>query len=285
VAAKHWLAATTIAASFLLPNVQGASLDAVTRRMDSDLAAGKPLVAHVVVALVDNQYQGIVPVPAALGNGSDPKSNLYWGAMYGVRSFLRRSADWHLMPVASHADARVLDRATFMRKFTRNGVQGEMFLVAEAWQGEHIAAAIRRFLELNRGEHREALRIGDRVIDAGGAAHVIVFVGHNGLMDSAAPVLPPTRAQAMPHASVVLACFSDDYFSSLLGPDSAPLLMTTGLMAPEAYTIDAALKAWFDGAPPAAVRVAAAGAYARYQRISERSALRLFVSPSVEKAP
>src|SRR5688572_19674518 len=118
--------------------------------MDADLAAGKPLVAHVVVALVDNQHQGIVPVPAALGDGSDPKSNLYWGAMYGVRSFFRRSSDWQILPVAAPANARILDRAIFRRVFTRNGVPGEMFLVADAWQGEHIGAAIRRFLELNR---------------------------------------------------------------------------------------------------------------------------------------
>ncbi len=32
---------------------------------------------HVFVALCDNQNQGIVPVPASLGNGQDPKSNLY----------------------------------------------------------------------------------------------------------------------------------------------------------------------------------------------------------------
>src|SRR5213596_1995295 len=36
-------------------------------------------VAHVLVALADNKYQGIVPVPAAIGNGDDPVRNLYWG--------------------------------------------------------------------------------------------------------------------------------------------------------------------------------------------------------------
>jgi hypothetical protein len=285
VAVRQWRAALLIAVSVLLPQARAASLDELTRRMDADLAAGKPLVAHLVVALVDNQHQGIVPVPAALGDGSDPKSNLYWGAMYGVRSFFRRSSDWQLLPVAAAADARILDRVIFRRAFTRNGVPGEIFLVAEAWHGEHIAAAIQRFLEINRGEHLESLRVGERMIEAGGAAHVIVFVGHNGLMDFAAPSLPPTRARAMPHASVVLACFSDDYFSSLLRPDSLPLLMTTGLMAPEAYTIDAALQTWFDGASPTAVRTAAAGAYARYQRVSERAALRLFVSPSAAVRP
>jgi hypothetical protein len=34
-------------------------------------------VAHVFVALADNQHQGIVPVPATLGDADAPASNLY----------------------------------------------------------------------------------------------------------------------------------------------------------------------------------------------------------------
>ena len=37
-------------------------------------------VVHVFVALCDNRHQGIVPVRAELGNGQDPRTNLYWGA-------------------------------------------------------------------------------------------------------------------------------------------------------------------------------------------------------------
>lgn len=41
---------------------------------------------QVFVALCDNVNQGIVPVPAALGDGEDVKNNLYWGARYGVKT-------------------------------------------------------------------------------------------------------------------------------------------------------------------------------------------------------
>ena len=41
---------------------------------------------HVLVALCDNKYQGIVPVPPKIGNGQDPDNNLYWGCAFGVRS-------------------------------------------------------------------------------------------------------------------------------------------------------------------------------------------------------
>ncbi len=52
----------------------------VQARIDADIAEGKPVVVHVVVALCDNVNQGIVPVPEAFGNGQDLGANLYWGA-------------------------------------------------------------------------------------------------------------------------------------------------------------------------------------------------------------
>ncbi len=249
-------------------------------RMEADFAAGKPLVAHVVVALADNQHQGIVPVPAALGDGTKPSANLYWGALYGVRTHFKRSKEWSTLPIAASSDARVLDRVMFRRQLRRGGRTGEAILVAEAWRGDRIAEAIGYFLEMNRGQHAQALRAGDRDIEAGGAAHVMVFVGHNGLMDFDPPQLTAITRRAQAHADIVLACISDDYFSPLLKEHGAPLLMTTGLMAPEAYTLEAALSSWFSGEPAPAVRSAAAQAYARYQGISERAASRLFRTPA-----
>ena len=259
-------------------SAQAASLDEVVARLDADAAGGKPLVAHVVVALCDNEFQGIVPVPAKLGDGDAPQSNLYWGAMYGVRSFFRNQPGWKTVPIAPSSDSRVLDRVLFKSEVIRNGRTTPVLLVAEAWRGRNISDAIRHFLELNRGQHGERLRAGDLEFEAGGAAHVVAFVGHNGLMDFAAPVLPEIRTTVWPHASVVLACMSDSYFSVLLRQDSWPLITTSGLMAPEAYTLAAVLESWFSGSEPGQVRQAAGRAYAKYQRISEKPAVRLFVT-------
>ena len=77
----------------LISTSQAATLADVVARLDTDAEAGKPLVAHVVVALCDNESQGIVPVPARLGDGDSPQSNLYWGAMYGVRGWFLPSRD------------------------------------------------------------------------------------------------------------------------------------------------------------------------------------------------
>lgn len=269
----RWLVAWMLA---LAASAQAATLEEVVGRLDADAAGAKPLVAHVVVALCDNEFQGIVPVPARLGDGDDPKSNLYWGAMYGVRTYFRNQKDWKMVAIAPSRDPRVLDRQLFMRDVTRHGKTTRVYLVAEAWRGRNIADAVRHFLELNRGEHVETLQAGEQQVETGGAAHVIAFVGHNGLMDFAAPSLPPFQIPSRPHASVVLACMSESYFADLLEKDSVPLITTTGLMAPEAYTLAALLESWFGGGDGNQARNAAASAYAKFQRTPENAARRLF---------
>lgn len=52
------------------------------------LAAEKTI--GVFVALADNASQGIVPVPAAIGNGDDPGRNLYWGTAEGFHQYISR---------------------------------------------------------------------------------------------------------------------------------------------------------------------------------------------------
>jgi len=49
-------------------------------------------------------------------------------------------------------------------------------------------------------------------------------------------------------------------------------------MAPEAYTLAAALDGWMAGEPDREIRTRAATAYAKYQKISVGAAQRLFVT-------
>src|SRR5437879_9056669 len=70
-------------------------------------------VVHVFVALADNQHQGIIPVPPALGNGRDPQRNLYWGAAYGVKTYFKASEDWGLAWSGRGAQDAILKRCVF----------------------------------------------------------------------------------------------------------------------------------------------------------------------------
>jgi len=46
-------------------------------RASNNISAGRPGVVHIVVALSDNENQGLVSVPSHLGNGQNPRENLY----------------------------------------------------------------------------------------------------------------------------------------------------------------------------------------------------------------
>src|SRR5215475_3490268 len=87
-----------------------------------------PRTVHVFVALADNQHQGIIPVPAKLGNGSDPVHNLYWGAAAGVKTYFQRSPDWTLVKCTSDPRPDVLERCLFHHR------NNEVYLVADAYR-------------------------------------------------------------------------------------------------------------------------------------------------------
>ena len=72
---------------------------------------------------------------------------------------------------------------------------------------------------------------------------VVAYVGHKGLMDFRLGK-SFTGHGSQKREAIVLACASKFYFAGALRPTGAqPLLWTTGLMAPEAYTMKAALDA------------------------------------------
>lgn len=213
------------------------------------------LSVQVIVALCDNENQGIAPVPAALGNGQNPKTNLYWGAMYGLRSFFQNSPHWKQHSVKISSPVQRLAHARF-----EYAPPGRKKVIVDAWaiDGAKMQYALGLFLNSLRSS----------------SADMVVFVGHNGLMDTALPELS-NRTSDTP--SIILSCQSDSYFRPLIQDHSGPLLVSTfGNMAPEAYSLDAALRAWANGENEPAIRSAAAKAYAKYQRCSLTAAKRLF---------
>jgi len=230
------------------------------------------VTVHVTVALCDNVHQGIVPVPAALGNGQDKDRNLYWGAAYGVRTWFDRSKNWERVKVACALPAHVLERCTWRHKATGT------VLVADAYDGRYIQEATASFLEHAAGRSASVLKVGAVEAPIGGGAGVVAYVGHDGLMDFASPTVAPPTDQRQRKA-IILACSSQRYFQAPLRSSGAsPLLWTTGLMAPEAYTLEAAVDAWALGADAATVRERAASAYHAHQHCGLQAARRLLVS-------
>ncbi len=272
--------------AFVLLNLiflaQPVSASSTQERIDSDIIAGQPVIIQVSVALADNKNQWIVPVPAAIGNGQDARTNLYWGARYGLKTYMTSDAGWEKIAFLASKDSRILERLVLRKKFLRHGQSVPVYLVADAWDGRYINDTIEQFMRFNAGNDEVVVRADDKKFYAGGKAHLIVYVGHNALMDYVGVknimVARPAISEINPiNDAIVLACKSQDYFSSRLEKVNAnPLVMTTGLMAPEAYTLNAAIQEWITGASVKEVRKAAAASYNKYQKTGRKAAERLF---------
>jgi hypothetical protein len=231
-----------------------------------------PRTIHVFVALADNLHQGIIPVPKRLGNGDDPANNLYWGSAYGVKAFFTRSADWKLLAPARKPKPEVLERCIFKHR-TEN-----VYLIADAYRGDAIRQTIADFLDAAAGNNPEDVLAGAVHLRSRGGSSLVAYIGHDGLMDFQLTKLSPKKNEAKREA-IILACASKAYFSAPMRSSGAhPLLWTTNLMAPEAYTLKAALDGWIARESDQQIHERAAVAYDKYQHCGLRGARKLFAT-------
>jgi hypothetical protein len=238
------------------------------------LAQGTPRVIHVFVALADNAHQEIVPVPAALGNGDDPGRNLYWAAAFGVKTYFKKSAEWKELETAQNPNSYILERTVFVHRASGT------YLIADAYRGREIKRAITEFYRSAAGLEAETKVPETGAEDAKelSKAALSVYVGHDGLMDYAIENRIEGDRKTGREA-IVLACASKQFFANGLRSTRAqPILWTTGLMAPEAYTLKAAVDGWIAGESTEQIRKRAVEAYAKYQKCGVTAADRLFSS-------
>jgi len=229
-------------------------------------------VIHVFVALADNVNQGIVPVSASLGDGDNTKTNLYWGAAFGIKAFFSKNKDWQLISVTPNTSATILERCIFKHRHSSS------LLVADAYRGKEIAQTTWDFLEAAAGKPGEKLKAGDVEFHTGGSADVVAYIGHNGLMDFKLRSQPKRRDDRQRRA-IILACASKSFFTPALQQSGAtPLLWTTNLMAPEAYVLSAAIDGWMKKETDEQIRLRAADAYNKYQNCGVKAARNLFAT-------
>lgn len=228
-------------------------------------------VIHVFVALADNATQGLVPVPAKIGNGDDPANNLYWGCDEGVRAWFSRSAQWKKVPGPKPSRPEVLERVVFKHKVR------DAWLVADAWRGSQMKACLQTFAASAAGHSGEGAQVGEITLKAGGDATLLAFIGHNGLMDFSLAWPSAGAEGGKPKPVIVLCCMSQSYFSGPLRQvGAAPLLTTTQLMYPGAFILHDAVATWLAGKSRAEVREAAGKAYAKNQKISVKAGKGVF---------
>jgi len=228
---------------------------------------------HTFVALCDNKNQGIVPVPKNLGNGKDAKNNLYWGAAYGVKSYFKnKTTDWKLIEILKSENPIILERILFKHKTK------DVYMLADAYDGEKIKICIEDFLKASNGLETITIEHEKQSLKFGGQSDLVSYIGHNGLMEFNVVIDYDENVKTKKDV-IILACYSRDYFTKELKLAKAnPILWTTHLMAPEAYTLKAALDGWINNETGKQIDERAAQAYNKYQRCGIKGARNLFAT-------
>lgn len=271
--------AAALFALLLAPSIAEAAeadawLDGLYDRVAADLRAGRPLVVEVLVPLCDNRQ--ITCGGHGLGDGEDLERNLYWATTGGFRGwFGRRGSGWRRVHRDGGDGAGVLETLVWTRRFApsealrRRGVARpfDVYLVGHAFRGGAIDDAVERFVADVFGGAPRSLRLEDgTALEVGGAAQVVAWVGHNRLMDR-----PPYDFAAARHASkgaprkgvIAIACHTADYLAEdVPSKERVPLLFTRDFLFAGSHSLDGAVQAFAAGGDLAAIRAAAAHAYA-----------------------
>ncbi|MEP3212090.1 MAG: hypothetical protein ABJQ29_02750 [Luteolibacter sp.] len=208
---------------------------------------------RVLVALCDNETQGIVPVGKAIGNGDDPEGNLYWGCTDGIAVHFKKTGNWKVVKSERDVSESILRRITFKH------TEADIELVADAYRGSKMMLCLADFEKAA----------------AGGKYDLVAYIGHNALMDFGAD--PPAKVDGNKTAIVVLCCLSEKYFGKRLRDlGCRPLVMTDQFMYPGSFILAAAIESWRKGEGLAEMRHAAGRAYATNQKISVKAATGVF---------
>ncbi len=265
-------------------------LQALYAQVAGELADGKPLVVQVHVPLCDNDI--IRCGGHGLGDGGSPSTNLYWSTSGGFKGWFRHASGWKRVHRSAPTPGPILEKIVWRktvrpgRKWRSLGVAKafQVYVVAFAWRGSAIAQTIDRYVDELYGAKARHIAVDDgTVLRAGGAAHIVAYVGHNGWMD-----LPPydwkaaerkqgTRAKA----TIAVACLTADYLArDTPSSKRVPLLMTTSLLFAGAHTFEGAVSSFARGESLGRIRQAAAKNYARGQGKPVSRVRGAFINPS-----
>ena len=227
----------------------------------------KNLVVHIFVPLCDNEHQGIVPVSKILGNGLDLRNNLYWGALYGVKTHLKRSKKWKLIYDKKNISDVVLERVIFKRD--------NVYIVADAYRGDKMKETLFDYFDSISGVKSAKVALKKESLALYKDADLTIFNGHNGLMDYS--IKAKKNEDNKTRETAVIGCKSYKYFkSNLLIAKAYPLVTTTNYMAPEAYVLEAIVNSWGRLESEKSMKKSAGKAYNKYQKCGLRGATRLF---------
>lgn len=226
---------------------------------------------HVFVALCDNESQGIVPVPKKIGNGNDPDNNLYWGCAFGMRTYFKNASEWQFISSTKNVNKIILERCVYKHK-TKDAI-----IIADAYRGSNMRECLDGYFQSLSGNDTDTIKANGKIF-LPGSSDLVAFIGHDGLMDTQFLSYPKQKG-IKKRDTMIFCCYSKEYFSDAIKSAGAnPLLLTTGLMSPEAYSLKSALDGWLLNETGQQIRERAAQAYHKYQNCGIKGARGLFTT-------
>lgn len=284
------LLAALAAPATAAPSTEETWLDGLTERVIDDLAAGKPLVVEVHVPLCDSSI--IACGNAKLGDGNNPETNLYWSTTPGFGSwFARRGSGWTRVlkqTAADSGDPDVLAVHVYRRRvaapaaWKKRGAPAkiEIDLVIHGWRGTAIDRALAAYAADVSGQGTRSLALTDgTTLDAGGAAQIVAWVGHNRLMDIETYAWPQPGTTTK--GTIAIACHTADYMEDKVPASTrVPLLMTRDFLFANAAPLEATILAFAAGGDYAKIRLDAATAYAGVRQREVKHVYGAFTNPA-----
>ncbi len=287
-AALVLVAMTSLASA--APSQEETWLGGLTDRVIADAKAGKPLVVEIHVPLCESTI--IACGNKKLGDGNNPETNLYWSTTPGFGEwFARRGSGWKRMlkqkagetgdvdVLAVHVYRRLVSTPASWRK-AGAPAKLEVDLVIHGWRGTAIDRALAAYADDVSGSKGRPVTLSDgTTLDAGGAAQIVAWVGHNRLMDLESFQWPTPGS--MPKGANAIACHTAAYMEEEVpSATRVPLLMTRDFLFANAAPLEATVLAFANGGTYAAIRLAAATAYAGVQKREVRQVYGAFTNPA-----
>jgi hypothetical protein len=246
--------------------------DSIETRLAHKVKNGQPLVVHALVPLCDNENQGIVPVAEHLGKGRDLKGNLYWACGHGMKAYFKNRHGWKHVRTDSIDSPIILERSVFVKTFPN---RAKVYLISDAYAGDQMEACLQNYFAYLSGKFYSEMPLENDTIPFRGGADLIVFNGHNGLMDMRLDVDQVKKASFKEGMSI--SCSSNYFFQDYYKKTgSYPLVHTTGLLYPGAFIVNDVLGQWAQLKSPEKCRVAAGEAYNREMKCGRQGGINLF---------
>lgn len=250
----------------------------IEAQLKKKVAECKPLIAHIFVPLCDNEHQGIVPTTASLGNGFNLRSNLYWATSTGMKRYFKEKKQWQFIKSSKnvYGDSVVLERVVFKRTYPNKAV---VYLIADAYRGDKMLETVNHFLRAASNNYTEQLKVDDTTIIAiHGAADLVAFNGHNGLLDLYYD--QPNQWYNMPNYQkdlVVIACYANEYFErEAMRAKAYTIVRAKNRLHPGAFVISGILDEWAMLNSIESMRLSAGKAYCKIHDCSVKTSKKLF---------